>query len=197
MSGRRSGAPGRPARRNLAARLLGWMGWTVSITVPDYPKALICVAPHTSNLDFLLGKLAYWAVGRKAGFLMKETWFFWPLGPLLRAIGGIAVPRGRKGSGRSLTHTIIEMYRSRPTLVLAITPEGTRSATDRWHTGFLRIAREADVPLLLGIIDYASRSIIIHRRFEPTGDLEADMRAVKQFYAPYTGRHPEKFSCNP
>ena len=74
------------------------MGWKVEVTVPDYPKCIICVAPHTSNLDFIIGELAYWSVGRRAGFLMKSTWFFFPLGLLLKALGGIPVKRGKKAA---------------------------------------------------------------------------------------------------
>ena len=80
---------------NLCQLLLKIAGWTVDVTVPDYPKCIICVAPHTSNWDFILGKLAYGAVGRKAGFLMKSSWFFFPLGCIFRAIGGIPVSRGK------------------------------------------------------------------------------------------------------
>lgn len=72
---------------NAAGLILKLFGWKVSITVPDYTKCIICVAPHTSNWDFVLGELAYASVGRKAGFLMKDTWFFWPLGCFFRAIG--------------------------------------------------------------------------------------------------------------
>lgn len=76
------------------------MGWSVDISVPDFPKAIICVAPHTSNWDFIMGELAIRSVGRKAGFMMKSSWFFFPLGYLLRAIGGVPVHRGRR-KGRS------------------------------------------------------------------------------------------------
>ena len=88
--------------------ILKIFGWTVDITVPDYPKSIICVAPHTSNWDFILGKLAYASVGRKAGFLMKDTWFFFPLGPIFRAIGG--VPVARKHKGPSLVEQLIKRY---------------------------------------------------------------------------------------
>ena len=81
-------------------------GWTVDITVPDYPKSIICVAPHTSNWDFILGKLAYASVGRKAGFLMKESWFFWPLGPIFKSIGGVPVVRRNKT--RSIVDFLVE-----------------------------------------------------------------------------------------
>ena len=178
---------------NLAARILKLAGWRVRITVPDYPKCIICVAPHTSNWDFIIGKLAYAAVGRKAGFLMKESWFFWPLGCLFKAIGGVPVPRGSR-SGRPLTEILVERFATEAYLCLAITPEGTRSRTSEWHTGFLRIARAADVPVLLGVIDFATKEVLIERTFEPTGNIDADMKAIKSYYRPFKGYHPEKFT---
>ncbi len=178
---------------NIPACILRLFGWKVTITVPDYPKCLICVAPHTSNWDFVLGELAYTSVGRKAGFLMKDTWFRWPLGCFLRAIGGIAVPR-RRHESTSLTEYLTEQFRRRGRLVLAITPEGTRSRTDNWHTGFLHIAAGAGIPIALGVIDAASKHIMIEHTFTPTGDTDADMKAIKAFYKPYRGIHPEKFT---
>lgn len=178
---------------NLASRILNAFGWKVSITVPDCPKSIICVAPHTSNWDFLWGKLAYASIGRKAGFLMKEFWFFWPLKYLLRAMGGIPVPRRRGGS---LTDAIIEKFRDSERLNIAITPEGTRSRTSRWRTGFLRIATEAKVPVMLGVLDYERKLILIEDEFIPTGDFEADMRFIKRFYRPFKGKHPKNFSTD-
>lgn len=72
---------------SLSKFLLKLFGWKVHCTVPAYPKCIICVAPHTSNWDFVLGELAYWSVGRKAGFLMKSTWFFFPMNLLFKALG--------------------------------------------------------------------------------------------------------------
>ncbi len=178
---------------NLSARILKLFGWSVHVDVPDYPKCLICVAPHTSNWDFVIGKLAYAAIGRKAGFLMKESWFFWPLGCFFRAIGGVPVPRGKKKG--SLAAVLVERFRTSDRLVLAITPEGTRSRTDQWHTGFLHIAREANIPIVLGAIDFASKEVFLQKTFYPGADIEADMRAVKDYYRPFTGRHPHKFSA--
>ena len=81
---------------SLSGLILKLAYWKVDITQPDYPKSIVCVAPHTSNWDFVLCKLAYAAAGRKVYFLMKESWFFFPLGIVLRAIGGIPVPRRNK-----------------------------------------------------------------------------------------------------
>lgn len=168
-------------------------GWTVKATVPDYPRCIICVAPHTSNWDFILGKLAYASIGRKAGFLMKSTWFFFPLGIIFRSMGG--VPVVRKRGGTSLVDTLVEKYRTTDKLVLAITPEGTRSRTSEWRTGFLRIATLADVPIVLGAFDFKRKEITITETFKPTGDINADMRAVKDYYKNFTGKYPEKFTA--
>ncbi|MCM1029441.1 MAG: 1-acyl-sn-glycerol-3-phosphate acyltransferase [Pseudoflavonifractor sp.] len=178
----------------LAKALLHMAGWRVICTVPDLPKAIICVAPHTSNLDFIIGKLAYASLGRKAGFLMKSSWFFFPLGLIFKAMGGVPVYRG-KGKP-SLTAQLIDRFNKASRLVLAITPEGTRSLTHRWHTGFLHIAYETGTPIVLGAIDFARKEVWLTEIFTPTGDAETDLRAVKEYYRPYTGRHPDQFSAD-
>ena len=179
-------------KMNLSGYILKLFGWKAQVSVPDYPKCIICVAPHTSNWDFIIGKLAYASVGRKSGFLMKETWFFWPLGAIFRAIGGVPVARGRKRKG-SLVETLTERFRKSDRLVLAITPEGTRSPNPTWHTGFLQIAIGAGIPIALAVIDYADKRAEISRTFTPTGDVEADMRAIKEYYRGAKGRFPENF----
>lgn len=179
---------------NLSGLILKAFGWKVNVSVPDYPKCIICVAPHTSNWDFIIGKLAYASIGRKAGFLMKDSWFFWPLGYFFRAIGGVAVPRKRKTQG-SLTETLVEKFRTVRRLNLAITPEGTRSRTTEWHTGFLHIARQAGIPIVLGVIDFPTKTVLLDRTFEPGPDVAADMRAIKDYYKPFSGKYPDKFSA--
>ena len=176
--------------RILSRSILKLFGWKVEISTPDYPKCIICVAPHTSNWDFILGKLAYAAVGRHAGFLMKESWFFWPLGPIFRAIGGVPVPRRR---GSALTAELIDRFRNTARMAIAITPEGTRSRVSQWRSGFLHIALEADVPIVLGAIEYGSRRIVIDTEFAPTGDIDADMAAIKRYYRQFTALYPDKF----
>ena len=177
----------------LSKFILKLFGWSVSVSVPDYPKSIICVAPHTSNWDFVLCELAITSVGRHAGFLMKDTWFRWPLGAFFRSIGGIAVPRRRHGTG-SLTDFLIEKFRTSERLVVAITPEGTRSHTSDWHTGFLHIAYSTGVPVGLAVLDFPSHRIMLDTVFTPTGDVDADMKAIKKFYVPYQGKYPDKFT---
>lgn len=178
---------------NLAGLILRAAGWHVNITVPPSPRSVICVAPHTSNWDFVLGKLAYASVGRKAGFLMKESWFFFPLGYFFRAMGGIPVPR--KGKNGSLVNLLVEKFKASKTLSIAITPEGTRKLTKDWHTGFLQVARQAGVPILLGAIDFPSKTISIEHTFIPTGDTDNDMREIKKYYSRFSGKYPDQFSA--
>lgn len=177
---------------NLSGLILKAAGWKVEVTAPDFAKCLICVAPHTSNWDFILGLLAYNSVGRKAGFLMKKSWFFFPLGLLFRALGGI--PVARKNKKGSLVDTIIKQFDDSAHLQIAITPEGTRSRTTRWHTGFLQISRSAGIPCLLGAIDAKSKTITVNDVFYPSGNIEEDMCKIKQHYHKFTGIHPEKFT---
>ncbi len=181
---------------NFFGFVLKTFGWKVSITAPDYPKMLICVAPHTSNWDFILGKLAYAAVGRRAGFLMKSSWFFPPLGWIFKAIGGVPVKRAK--GGPSLTQILVSKFAASQRLVLAITPEGTRKRVTRWHTGFLHIAYEAGIPIELGIIDFGTKTIVIDTVFHPTGDVDADMAHIKSFYraAAPRGKNHEQFSTD-
>lgn len=179
---------------NLWRPILKLTGWKVSITAPRRDKCVICVAPHTSNWDFLLGLFAYRSLGRKANFLMKKFWFFFPLGFLLKSLGGIPVPDRSKSS--NLTEDIIEKFKDSPYINLAVTPEGTRSRVEKWRTGFLYIAYGANVPIQLGVIDYARKEIIVKEEFVPTGDIERDMAFVKKYYSSFenVAKYPAKFT---
>lgn len=178
---------------NVWGRILKLFGWSVEITAPRRDKCVICVAPHTSNLDFIIGLAAYRSLGREANFLMKDFWFFFPLGVLMRSLGGIPVKR--KGPHGSLTKSIVEDFSHREYLNLAVTPEGTRGASAKWKTGFLYIARDAGVSIQLGILDYSSKTVIIKDEYLPTGNVERDMEAIKRYYADKASaaRYPEKF----
>ena len=112
-------------KRALSSFLLKVMGWRVTVSIPDYPKCVICVAPHTSNWDFFIGKLAYLSVGRFAGFMMKKEWFFPPLGALLRSMGGVPVSRDRR---TDMVAQLVEIFNSHDRFAIAITPEATRRA---------------------------------------------------------------------
>ncbi|MBQ2491219.1 MAG: 1-acyl-sn-glycerol-3-phosphate acyltransferase [Muribaculaceae bacterium] len=178
---------------NLSARILKWKHWSFDLNTEIPDKCVICVAPHTSNWDFILGELCIRSIGKKASFLMKKTWFFFPLGIFMRAIGGIPVVQGKS---THVTQGVVAEFAKRVKLTVAVTPEGTRSPNPKWHKGFLHIAQQAQVPVLLAYFDYAHHRVCIDRELPLTGDAEADLLTVKQYYAqaPCSGRRPEKFT---
>lgn len=170
-----------------------WMGWKTEITVRPYDKCILCVAPHTSNWDFIVAELYYTAIGRRAEFLMKREWFFWPLGLLWRRMGGIPVDRSRK---TSLTDQLAERAKNATRFELAVTPEGTRSRNANWKQGFYFIALKAKLPILLYAIDYRQKCITCTREIVPSGDVDHDMALIKDYYKDFTGRHPERFAVS-
>lgn len=179
--------------QRLCRNLLKWSGWTVEVSVPQRDKCILCVAPHTSNWDFILGELHYTSEGRKAGFLMKKEWFFWPLGPIFRKMGGIPVERSKK---HSLTDQIAEAAQQADYFNFAVTPEGTRKLTTKWRHGFYFIALKAQLPIQLYAIDGKAKKIVCSKEIMPTGNFEEDYREIMDYYRPYLGRaiKPEKFA---
>lgn len=175
---------------NLSAWILRKAGWEFVVNIPPTPKCVICIAPHTSNWDFLLGELAIHSVGMKAGFLMKKQWFFFPMGYLMRRLGGIPV---QQHTHTNVTNEIVKAFRTHDRLAVGITPEGTRSANPNWHKGCLHIAKNADVPLVLAYFDYSRRVVCLDRYFDITDDPDADMLNIKRYYRHIKGRYPEKF----
>ena len=177
--------------KSLCRFVLEQMGWQVEMTVPYRDKCIICVAPHTSNWDFIIAELYYHSIGRTAGFLMKKEWFFWPMGVLFRSMGGIPVERSRHVS---LTDRVAEAAIKAERFELAVTPEGTRSLATKWKRGFYFIALKAGLPIQLYAIDYKNKRIVCTKELVPSGDVEADMRLIMDYYRPYEGKYPGKFA---
>lgn len=179
--------------KKIAQYLLKIAGWRVVNPYPQFDKSIVCVVPHTSNWDFVIGKLALMSYGWESGFLMKSTWFFFPLGLLFKSMGGVPVPR-KKGS--ELSTAIVEKFNQTKKLTLVITPEGTRSLNPNWRKGFLYIATEAKIPICLAYLDFAKKEVGIEEIFHPTGNVEEDLLQIKKFYKEknHMGRFPEKFS---
>jgi len=179
--------------RRLCKWILKVFGWKAFTTVDEPKKSVICVAPHTSNWDFPVGKLSYIALGREASFLIKASWFFFPMNFFFNALGGVPVNRSKSNS---ITDQMAEEFTKRENFHLAITPEGTRSLVEKWKMGFYHIAVKANVPIQLAYIDYAKKELAIKKIFYPTGDEVADMREIQEYYKDVTAKFPEKFNLS-
>lgn len=167
------------------------LGWKKDITVEHPDKYIICLAPHTSNWDFIIGQLYARAEGMKSNYLMKKEWFFWPLGPIFRKTGGIPVFRQKH---TSMTDSLAETAMKAEEFHLTITPEGTRKRNADWKKGFYFIAAKAHIPVLLYGLDYDKKLIQCTKSFIPSGDVEKEMPEIKQYFAGYKGKHPELFA---
>lgn len=159
---------------------------------PDVDKAVVLMAPHTSMWDFYYGKIYFIANGRKPTVLIKKESFFWPLGPILKKLGGIPVDRGKR---TGITEKAIEAFEKESgRFYLVITPEGTRQKTKNWKKGFIRIAKAANVPVICGFIDFTTRSMGVMEPMDMSGTEEEIMERIKKRYVGLKGVHPDKFA---
>lgn len=166
------------------------MGWKVINTFPEVPKCVLAVAPHTSNWDFIVGKLAYNTLGRQANFLIKAEWFVFPFNIFFGKIGGIPVKRDRN---ESLTSKLANEFDEREWMHLGITPEGTRKPVKEWKKGFYFIAMKAKVPILLIGLDYGKKEASVLEMFYPTGNYREDIVKIKSYYKDIKAKKPENY----
>jgi len=177
----------------IANRLLRLIRWRVVGTMPQMPKSVVIVAPHTSNWDLPLGLILGFASGVLRrwpyGFMMKHTAFRWPVAGLMRAIGGLPIDRSRP---HDLVTQMADELRGRERFLLVITPEGTRKRTEYWKSGFYHIAAAAGVPIIPITFDYPRRECRIGEPIHPSGNLDHDLAAIRRFFQDATAKRPEK-----
>jgi len=178
---RRGSAP----LRALGRAMLALLGWRVAGEIPDLPKFVIAVAPHTSNWDFAVGMATMFALDLRLTFIGKHTLFRWPLGAIMRWMGGVPVDRSAPHGAVGETIDALARVEQR---VVAIAPQGTRKPVPRFKSGFLHIARGANVPVVLASLDYAARCVRLGPTFVPGEDIDAELRRVEAFFANVRGR---------
>jgi len=176
-------------RAGFAGWVLKLVGWRVVLAQPVPPRCVVVFYPHTSNWDFPLGLMAMWLVGVHFRFIAKESLFATPLAPWLRRWGGIPVDRS---GGTGVIARLATVFAQYDDFKLVVAPEGTRSLTPRWKSGFYHLARAANVPLAFSFIDYRRRETGVGGYIDLTGDMAADMARIAVFYADKTARRPEK-----
>ena len=146
-------------------------------------------ASHTSNWDFLVFLGTVHALDRKVRFIGKHSLFKWPMGGFMRALGGVPVDRS---SPQDLVSQIVAQFDAHEDFVLVIAPEGTRSETSLWKTGFYQIASKARVPIVCAGPDYPGKRGVIGPVIRPTGDMKANLRPAFEFFRSITPKHPER-----
>ncbi|MBN2158228.1 MAG: lysophospholipid acyltransferase family protein [Spirochaetes bacterium] len=175
--------------RGISLFFLKLLGWRTVGSLPKENRYIIVVAPHTSNWDLFYGIIVAFAFRLDAYFMAKNQLFRWPFGPVMKWIGGVPIDRSHAGN---TVDQVVRAFKENERFVLAIAPEGTRKRTSHWKTGFYRIAEGARVPVLLGFLDYASKTGGAGPLITTTGDIEKDMRVIREFYQTVTPRYVDK-----
>jgi 1-acyl-sn-glycerol-3-phosphate acyltransferase len=173
----------------IAKLILKILGWKVINELPDNKKYMLIAAPHTSNWDFPLGLMVKFSEKIKLNYLGKGALFDSPFGWFFRALGGIPVYRKKK---LNMVDQMVEQFNQREHMILAMSPEGTRSHLDYWKSGFYHIAHKAGVPIAMGTLDFGNKMVRLGNTFMPTGDIQEDMKLIRAFFAGVQGKIPEK-----
>jgi len=160
--------------------------------MPTEPHAVMLAVPHTHNLDGLLLVLLTRSVGMKAYWMVKDTWVKPPMGWLTKRVGAVPINR-QKANG--VVGQMVEQFATRDDFLLMIPPEGTRSRAEHWRSGFYQIAIAADVPVIPAYLDYSTRRAGFGDAIMMTGNVNADMDLLREFYkdGPSMARTPEMF----
>ena len=187
-----AGLSGLPVHPN---RFLFWLGgfglkvlggWRIEGQLPDIAKAIIGIGPHTSNWDFFVGLMVKFRLGLEVNFLGKHSIFRFPIQGFLTRIGGIPV---RRDASYGVVSTMCEAFATRDQLILVIAPEGTRKKVRKWKTGFLQIAKNAQVPVIPVALDYASKVIRIGKPMAIEGDIDVELSKVQAFIGQAQGKN--------
>lgn len=173
----------------IAKFFLRVLGWKVINNLPDDKKYMLIVAPHTSNWDFPLGILVKSSMKVKLNYLGKGALFDSPFGWFFRALGGIPVYRKKK---LNMVDQMVAEFNRREHLILAMSPEGTRSYLDYWKSGFYYIAHKAGVPIAMATFDFVKKEVRLGSSFMPSGNIQEDMKIIKAFFENVKGKNPEK-----
>ena len=175
--------------RKIARFGINISGWTIKGKVPDEERIVIIAAPHTSNWDFILAMLAIFGLNIKVRWLGKNSIFKPGFKKFFEWLGGIPVYRDNPSS---LIENVVNIVKKERSIVIAMTPEGTRKKVKRWKTGFLRIAKQTHSKILLISIDAPTKSIEIGNIFNPTGNSEEDLAYIQKYYSTFRGINPQK-----
>ncbi len=169
-----------------ASFILFTIGWKVKGKVPEIKKFVLIAAPHSSNWDFVLFLLAVFKFKISVYWMGKHSMFIWPFKTILKQLGGIPINRSKKSN---VVDTMAVTFSSSKELIVTIAPSGTRGKTVKWKSGFYHIACQAKVPIVFGFIDYDKKNIGLGQVFEPTGQIEADMKTLKKYYSQFSGKY--------
>ena len=175
----------------LSGILLKVLGWKAVGEMPPIEKSVIIFAPHTSYWDGLYGKLFLMQFGMNYKFLSKKEFFKFPLNLFFKLYGSIPV-----SNNKEYIDEIVTYYKNSKNLHIVLSPEGKRAKTDHWKKGFYYIANRAQVPIMVGFMDYKKKECGFKGVIYNTDSMEDTFREIGEYYKPVTAKHPENFALD-
>lgn len=179
----------------LARGLLRAFRWKVEGLIPPVQGSenlIVIAGPHTSNWDGVFAFAAIIGMDAKISFFGKYTLFTTPiLGRFLKYMGGIPVDRSKPGLG--LTEIAIKNMSKLNGSLIAMSPEGTRAKTEKFKTGFLRIAEAVEGRIFLASFDFGNKRILLDKFFNPSGDNDLDLAFAKEYFTQFQAKRPENY----
>lgn len=174
----------------IARALMLLTGWRFEGALPNLPKFVLIVAPHTSNWDFPIGLMAMFGLAIRGTFLGKDTLFKPPFGFFFRWLGGVPVDRS---SSNNVVEQTLSYFTTRERIILALSPEGTRKKIPRWRTGFYWVAVGAGVPIVPVAFDFPRKRFVLHPPQMMTGDATKDIAHLRGFFSAAQAYRPENY----
>lgn len=179
--------------KTLSGRILKLLGWKLKGEFPDIKKSILIFAPHTSYIDAVFGKLYLNEIGIKHNFLSKKGLFFFPMNIIMKKYGGIKLGGN---DNTNAVYQVAKIIEENPEMHLVMSPEGTRSKVFRWKKGFVYMAQKANVPIIVGFMDFKKKELGIRGVIYDTSNINKVMSQLNEFYKGISGKHPQKFALN-
>ena len=177
--------------RTVSGKILEKLGWKITGDFAGLKKSVTVFAPHTAHIDAIYGKLGFTELGVSFKFLSKKELFFFPMNLVMKKFGSIPV-RGVKG--KNAIYQAADLLNSAEELHIVVSPEGWIKRIIKWNNGFYYMAQKANVPIVVGYLDYNKKEMGVKGIIYDTSDFKTVMKQINFFYKDVKGKNPEQFA---
>ncbi len=179
--------------RTLSGKILRTLGWKITGDYGGLKKSVTIFAPHTAHIDYFYGKLGFTELGVRFKFLSKKELFFFPMNLIMRKLGSIPV---RGVVGQNAIYHVVDLLDDEDELHIVVSPEGSIKKKTKWNKGFFYMAQKAQVPIVVGSLDYSKKEMGVQKIIYDLSDFKSVMEQINAVYAGVKGKNPDQFSLH-